>query len=152
MARIIDFSDGFQSSSSPFSGTIGVNNLSSFVNDAAFETDKGSAGSAGDIYFNTTENRIRFHNGTSWIAALDEAAKEFCVDEFTLSAGDITAKQVTLSSTPQDETTSYMLVDGGTSQHYGSAFTISGTTVDWTGLELDGLLEAGDRIFIAYNR
>ena len=38
------------------------NSLQTYVDDAAFETAKGSSGSAGDIYYNTTSDRIRYYD------------------------------------------------------------------------------------------
>jgi hypothetical protein len=39
--------------------------LESYASDAGFEAANG-AGGAGDIYHNTTENVVRWHNGTAW--------------------------------------------------------------------------------------
>lgn len=42
-----------------------VNALQSYASDAAYEAANG-AGAAGDMYHNTTENVVRWHNGTAW--------------------------------------------------------------------------------------
>lgn len=68
----------------------------------------------------------------------------------TLSGGEAAAKQLTLAFTPFDPTN--VLVDwvGSTSQIYGVDFTVSGTTLDWLGYNLDGVLVAGDILRIHY--
>lgn len=40
--------------------------IPSFASDAAFEASKGSSGTVGDIYQNTTDGLIHHHDGTSW--------------------------------------------------------------------------------------
>jgi hypothetical protein len=65
--RILDFADGFSSSTEPNQGTILVSGLQSYVDDAAFETAKGSASAAGDSYYNTTFGCFVFHDGTGFL-------------------------------------------------------------------------------------
>lgn len=64
--RVIDFSDGFESASAPTAGTVNASQLLSFVDDAAYVTNKGAAAAAGDFYFNTTSNLMRIHDGTQF--------------------------------------------------------------------------------------
>jgi len=51
-AKLISFTDSTQ--------------IASYANDAAYETAKGSAGEAGDLYFNTTISTLRFNDGSIW--------------------------------------------------------------------------------------
>lgn len=83
--RVLNFNDGFSSNSEPSLGTISVNNLFQFSNDAEYVAYKTIAASRGDIYFNTTSNKVRFHNGTSWVdtATTDELASK----EDTIATG-----------------------------------------------------------------
>lgn len=68
----------------------------------------------------------------------------------TLTGGEITAKQLTLSGTPASPTNVLLDIIGGTAQEYSVDFTVSGTTLSWNGLGLDGLLTAGDKLRIHY--
>lgn len=68
----------------------------------------------------------------------------------TLSAGEITAKQLTLTGTPSSPSNVLVDVIGGTSQEYNVDFTVSGSIVGWNGTPLDGLLSAGDKLRIHY--
>lgn len=64
--RVIEFADGFESSTAPTFGFIVAAGLAVYPNDAAFVTAKGSAAALGDVYKNSTVNQIRFYNGTAW--------------------------------------------------------------------------------------
>lgn len=66
------------------------------------------------------------------------------VEYHTLTAGDITAKEITIPSAPVDVTKVILDVISGSSQHYGVDFSVSGTTLTWNGLGLDGNIIAGD--------
>lgn len=58
MSRVLDFADGFESTTEPLQGEIKANKLQNFPSDAAFVTAKGTPAEAGDIYFNTTDENI----------------------------------------------------------------------------------------------
>jgi hypothetical protein len=72
------------------------------------------------------------------------------VETFILSPGDIAAKQVTLTSTPATPTKTQLDVKGYPSQYYTDDYVVTGNILDWTGLALDGLLIAGDKIRVVY--
>lgn len=76
MSRVLDFSDGFESSASPTQGNVESNSLKVFVDDAAYVTDKGSAATEGDIYENSTSNFVRYYNGTDWIDLVTPAGTQ----------------------------------------------------------------------------
>lgn len=61
----------------------------------------------------------------------------------TLSAGDIVAGSVSIVVTPSSPTLTRLTV-GGIRHTYGTDFTVSGSTLTWSGLGLDGVLESGD--------
>lgn len=75
------------------------------------------------------------------------------VEKFQLSATDISNKQIVLSQGPSSPSLSRLIIltDNGGEQIYGSDFTVSGTTLTWNGLDLDGLLQENDKIVIVYN-
>ena len=61
----------------------------------------------------------------------------------TLVSGDIGAGSIDIVVTPSDPTLTRLTV-GGVRHTYGVDFTVSGSTLTWSGLGLDGILEAGD--------
>lgn len=88
-------------------------------------------------------------------AALDTLAAAvptavYKVNEFTLSSTDITNKFVTLSGVPVNPTLTVLQVVGGGVQAYTTDFTVSGSTLSWSGLFLDGVLVAGDKLIIQF--
>jgi len=70
---------------------------------------------------------------------------------FTCDATIIANKSVTLAATPANAASTVLHVQGAPHQEYGSDFTVSGTTLSWNGLGLDGLLEAGDKLRVVYD-
>lgn len=69
----------------------------------------------------------------------------------TLTSGEAAAKSLTLSTTPISASKVVVDVMGGLGAvEYAVDFTVSGTTLSWTGLGLDGLLSAGDKLRIVY--
>lgn len=72
------------------------------------------------------------------------------IEYHTVTAGEETAKQFTLSNSPQDGTLVLVDIIGGTSQHYSVDFTITGSTFDWNGLGLDGQLTENDVVRLKY--
>lgn len=73
------------------------------------------------------------------------------VEQFTLSAGQIASKSVTLARTPYTASQTRLEVLEGPPQFYTQDFTVSGTTLSWNGLGLDGILVEGDKINVIYN-
>lgn len=76
---------------------------------------------------------------------------DYNVNKITLNAGQIAAKSVTLTNSPVTPSLTRLVVIGGVEQDYGLDFTVSGSTLSWTGLTLDGVLEVGDKLVIVYN-
>lgn len=72
------------------------------------------------------------------------------VEYHTLSGGEITAKQITLSGTPTVANKAVLDVIQGGPQAYTADFTVSGNVLGWSGLGLDGVLVAGDVLRIQY--
>jgi hypothetical protein len=65
--KLLNFADGFESASEPTQGNLTTNKLKVFASDAAYVTDKGSAASQGDVYVNSTTDKIRFYNDAGWV-------------------------------------------------------------------------------------
>lgn len=68
----------------------------------------------------------------------------------TVTGGEATAKQITLSPTPATPSQVAVDIKGGGPQVMGDDFDISGSTFDWSGYALDGILTTGDKIRFIY--
>jgi len=92
---------------------------------------------------------------SSWIEVGGITQQEIdVVEEFTLTSTDITNKKVTLTYTPVNANYVRLDVIGGGAQDNGVDFSVNVTTkeLSWSGLGLDGILEAGDVLRVTYNR
>lgn len=68
-----------------------------------------------------------------------------------LSAGDIASKSYALPVVPASASRVMLdIVGSGSPQVYGTDFTVSGGTIDWTGYALDGVLVAGNQFRLHY--
>ena len=74
------------------------------------------------------------------------------VEYRTISGGEATAKSLTLSATPLSAANVMVDMVQGSAQEYSVDFTVSGTTLSWSGLGLDLIvgLVAGDKLRIQY--
>ena len=132
--KFLRFSDG-TTVTAPTALSIDIGALSSYVNDAAFETAKGSVGAAGDMYFNTTANLIRYHNGTAWGAIVDETTAQ--------AQSNKTITSSTLDSSPVGATTpstgAFSTLSTTGAATIGGDLTVNGTTttVNSTTLDVD---------------
>ncbi len=90
-----------------------------------------------------------------WVENLiNTAASKRDVEQFTLSASDITNKYITLSAVPETAADTVLDVKGAPDQDYGSDFQMDGTNTDrltWDSLGLDGILRAGDKFTVIYS-
>jgi hypothetical protein len=91
---------------------------------------------------------------SAWVATSVGQTESEVVEEFTLSAGDITAKKVTLTYTPVNANYVKLDILGGCAQDNGTDFTVNVGTkeVGWSGTGLDGLLAANDVLRISYSK
>jgi len=72
------------------------------------------------------------------------------VEQITLDAGHIAAKEVTLANAPLVAANVKLNIVGGIRQQYGVDFVVSGSDLSWNSLGLDGLLEVGDILIVDY--
>lgn len=68
----------------------------------------------------------------------------------TITASNISTKSFAIANIPLNPAAFDFDPYGGIKQHYGVDFTISGTTVSWSGLGLDGFLAENDVIAVSY--
>lgn len=64
--RIIDFTNGFTSSSAPLSDGVAATQFEPYADDAAFVTANGTAND-GDVYYNTTINKVKIYENGAWV-------------------------------------------------------------------------------------
>ncbi|CAN5950514.1 unnamed protein product [Sphagnum jensenii] len=109
-----------------------------FVNGAAITLPSAASdpviASAGDIYYNTVSNVIRFYNGSGWLTVSGGGSSNpYYINEFTLSPTDISNGFVTLSSAPDVPADTVLTVIGGPMQTYGVDYTVTGTQLTFAG-------------------
>ncbi len=85
-----------------------------------------------------------------WVSIGAPLNAAYTVNTFTLSPTDISNGFVTLGSAPTAPTLTVLAVIGGPVQSYGDDFTVSGSTLSWSGLFLDGVLTSSDKLIIQY--
>ena len=74
--RRIDFFDGAQSSTVPTIGNITADNLSTYADDASYEASVQGAPAEGNIYYNTTLDKIRYYSDGAWRTVVDETTAQ----------------------------------------------------------------------------
>src|ERR1035437_5495600 len=76
----------------------------------------------------------------------------FQIKYHTITSGEATAKAITLSPPPADPTQVSFDVQGcGSPQFVGDDFNVSGSTLTWALLGLDGLMPVGTKVKLMYN-
>lgn len=113
-------------------------------------SDPGSAND-GDMYFNTTSHKARIYASGVWTDVGAGSGTGVNVDKYTLSGTDISNGFVTLTTAPATPSKTRLDVIGGPTQDYGVDFSVSGTTLTWTSLGLDGVLVSGDKLIVQYS-
>jgi hypothetical protein len=83
----------------------------------------------------------------SSVASIENA---YFVEVRILTAGEATAKEITLGGIPPVVEKVTLDLVGGTSQQYGLDFTVSGQVLSWDGLALETVLTEGDKLRIIY--
>lgn len=106
MAKIINFFDGAESSTTPVIGNIKASSLTVHPNDAAFEAANEDAPEAGNIYYNSTDDKIHYYDADSlsWKILPDPADQ---IDATKIADGSVTNTEFqyinSLTSNAQDQ-------------------------------------------------
>lgn len=106
--RLISFFDGAESSTVPVIGNIKASDLVSYADDAGYEAENSGSPVAGNLYYNTTFNLIRYYNGTEWINVVDESSTQI-LENKTIDGTSATGNNVVTTDADQvtyDNTTS----------------------------------------------
>ena len=87
--------------------------------------------------------------GIKWAAPTASGAT--VIVSHTITAGEVTAKSFSVASAPTAPADAMAYFKDGVPQLAPDDFTITGTTVDWNGLGLDGIITAGMVMRLVYN-
>lgn len=78
-------------------------------------------------------------------------SSSYTVEQFTLTALQAANKQVTLASAPTTPAATILIIQGGGGQAYSVDYTVSGSTLSWNTLGLDGFLDENDIITVIHD-
>ena len=97
---------------------------------------------------NTTQIYVSYLTTGTQTATLVPIAGSYIVENRTVSFAEETAKSLTLTATPTNTNEVIIQIVDGVNLRNGTDYSISGTTMSWSGLGLDGILAAGDELTI----
>lgn len=104
----------------------------------------------GDIILKGTGSTTVTRSGQTFTINTTVPASSPTFEYRTISAGEESAKQLTLGATPATANKTILDVRGAGAQFYTDDYTVSGAVLSWSGLGLDGVLTAGDKVRITY--
>lgn len=96
--------------------------------------------------------KMKREDGTVVVFAGSATGSETVVEYFTLDAGQITAKEVTLANTPIPANQTALDVISCGPQFYSDDFLVSGNILTWAGKPLESVLATGDRLRVQYRK
>jgi len=104
LVRNLIFSDGVTVSAPTYGVGSVTGQLSTFVDDAAYVTAKGSAAADGDIYYNTTSDLVRYYSNGAWSSLVDDDSSQTVTNKTIVAASNTitTAASGNLTSTELD--------------------------------------------------
>lgn len=100
----------------------------------------------GLIWEKLDAENVQSVNGLTGVVTVPVMKTEFR----TITGGEETAKSLTLAHTPVTAGEVCLDIKGAPTQFYGDDYTVSGTTLSWSALGLDGVLVSGDKVRIVY--
>lgn len=115
---------------------------------AAGDHDHSASGASASQYWGKNAA-----NALGWWDLPDLAGQRL-VEVFTLTATHISNKYVTLGSAPTTPGEVIVILKGGGGLFYADDYQMHGsytTRLTWDSLDLDGVLEAGDKLTVIYN-
>lgn len=120
--------------------TVSSDDLTVVVDLSTLTTRKASMGNLRNFFVEDVDARL---------SELEDRPRRY-TEFVTVTAQDITDKKVTLTNAPVSGYDMVILPRGGCAQYLGEDFSVDGAEVSWQGLGLDGLLEAGDILYVDY--
>ena len=103
------------------------------------------------LYVDVADARLKGKDDAGNITTF-ETNTELDREVFLLTVEDAANKSITLSYEPADGSNIIFNPIGGPTQVQGLDYDVVGNVISWNGLALDGILEAGDRLVIYYQR
>ena len=91
-----------------------------------------------------------FVDSTGLYVSAQAQVASFYVENHVLTSGEVSAKAFTLQATPTDSTKVELTILGGVQQSYGVDYAVTGTTLSWTGLGLEGFVLADETAYVTY--
>lgn len=107
-----------------------------------------------EFSYTVPENaRVTIHSvrtGGGGTSSVITVAGEWKVEYHTITLAELTAKQFTMTEAPTDASNTLVDILQGSSQQYSVDFNIAGDILNWNGLGMDGIVNVGDVIRLAY--
>lgn len=100
----------------------------------------------------TGENKNITFEELSFAINAGSGSLETIKDKFTMNAALINGKSASLTDTPVDILDTTVEIRHAPAQVAGLDYTITGSTIYWSGLALDGQLSVGDVMTVKYQR
>jgi hypothetical protein len=85
-----------------------------------------------------------------WTLFASAGADTPVVEYRTLTLGESLSKSLILSETPTDSELVQLDCISGGPQNYATDYIVVGNVLSWNGLNLDGILNSGDKLRISY--
>jgi len=96
----------------------------------------------------TTQIYVSYLTAGVQTATVVNLANSYIVNNRTISAGEESAKQLTLTATPTNVNEVIVQVVDGVNLRNGTDYIITGNVMDWDGYGLDGIIASGDELTI----
>lgn len=71
-------------------------------------------------------------------------------ETFVINGTNLINKAVNLANTPASALTIRVIIIGAIPQVYGVDYIVIGSSINWNGYDLDGVLEVGDEMIVQY--
>lgn len=104
------------------------------------------------LYVDSADEKLKLKkdDGTIILFEGEPQLSSFYSEYYTLTSSDILAKEIVLPREIDNTSGVVFLPAGGVAQIPGEDFTVSGSTISWDGLGLDGILEENDQVIVSY--
>lgn len=106
------------------------------------------------LYVDEADDRLKLKKDDGSIVLFEGSSGsnlKIFTEYYTLNTDNIQSKQITLPRQPAAESSLVFIPSGGSAQIPGIDFTVTGSTITWENLGLDGTLSIDDKILITYS-